>query len=111
MAGGEDTEMSAGPTCLVTGASSGIGAAIARELHRRGLDTTLVARRGDVAARVAAELSASGASSRALTADLSSSTDRQRLLDELAETKRHVDVLVNCAGSGSSGTVAASDRA
>ena len=92
-------------TCLVTGASSGIGADIARSLARRGHGVVLVARRSDRLEQLADELTA-GHRIRAetLVCDLSDEADRARMLEELAELGLTVEVLVNNAGFGSGGT-------
>ncbi|MGH9207612.1 MAG: SDR family NAD(P)-dependent oxidoreductase, partial [Acidimicrobiales bacterium] len=58
-------------TAIVTGASSGIGEAIARELARRGYGVSLVARRGQRLKALAAELTGSGVRVEVLVADLS----------------------------------------
>ena len=80
---------------LVTGASSGIGAEIARELSRRGRHVILVARRADRLAELAAEL---GSHSSVLPADLSVRADRAALPDRVAALGLLVDVLINNAG-------------
>jgi uncharacterized protein len=99
------------PTCLVTGGSSGIGAAIARELHGRGRHVTLVARRREVVRATADEFSASGSGALALEVDLADQRSRQSLLDTVSNAGLYVDVLVNCAGFATSGPVAETDRA
>ena len=93
-------------TCLVTGASSGIGAEIARTLAARGHGVTLVARREERLRVIADELTA-GHSIRAevITADLSDQTSRERLVDEVADRGLEVDVLVNNAGLSTMGPV------
>jgi short-subunit dehydrogenase len=92
------------PTALVTGTSSGIGVALAGELARRGRDLTLVARREDRLRDTAAELSAQhGVNVEWIAADLADAADRDRLVAELADRGRVVDVLVNNAGMGTSG--------
>ena len=59
------------PVALVTGASSGIGADLARELARDGHDLVLTARRQEPMQALAAELEAYGATSLVIAADLS----------------------------------------
>lgn len=79
----------------ITGASSGIGEAIAREYARRGASLTLVARRGDRLKALAAEL---GVKTHCVPADLS---DVERSCDWLEPAERAlgpIDVLVNNAG-------------
>ena len=86
-------------TVIVTGASSGIGAALARELAGRGRAVTLVARRGDRLAELAAALRTK-ARVDTVVADLSLPGDRDRLLSSVAEQGLAVGGLVNCAGLG-----------
>jgi short-subunit dehydrogenase len=92
-------------TALVTGTSSGIGADIARELVRRGHGVTLVARRADKLAELAAEL---GDATRVevIAADLADADARESLVDEIAGRGLTVDVLVNNAGLSTVGPVA-----
>ena len=92
-------------TCLVSGASSGIGEEIARELARRGYNVTVAARRKPLIDKLAAELNDQfGVEARACACDVSDAADRQRLLDSIAESGKRIDILVNNAGVGSGGT-------
>lgn len=96
-------------TAVVTGASSGIGAEIARELVRRGHGVALVARRADKLAELAAELRGSGVRAEVLPTDLSDRAARAELLDRVSELGLVPDILVNDAGLSTLGAVAASD--
>ncbi len=90
---------------LVTGASSGIGAAVARVLAARGHPTVLVARRGDALTELAAELRAvSGQASQVHAADLGTDAGLT-LTRDLLDDERVVG-LVNAAGFGVTGRVA-----
>ena len=100
-----------GSTCLVTGASSGIGAEIARALARRGHGVTLVARREDRLRELAAELAdTDGVRAETLGCDLGDQGARTRMLARLAEHGLAVEVLVNNAGFGTSGPFAELDH-
>src|SRR6476661_4446314 len=90
-------------TCLVTGASSGIGADIARELVRRGHGVTLSARREDRLRELAAELEGSGTRVEVIACDVTDASSRAALIARLAELGLDVEVLVNNAGYGSGG--------
>src|SRR5918993_5347343 len=96
-------------TAVVTGASSGIGAEMARQLARRGHGVTLVARRGDRLAGFAEELAATGVRAEVMAADLSDRSARAGLLDRVDATGLTPYVLVNNAGLSTVGPVAASD--
>jgi len=89
---------------LITGASSGIGAAIARELARRGHNVILVARRKDKLDELAAELTAEfGVRAEALGCDLGKVVSRQRLPGRIESLGLEVDVLINNAGFATNG--------
>ena len=91
-------------TAVVTGASSGIGADIARELARRGHGVTLVARREDRLRDLAAEL---GETVRVevIACDVADPDARAGLFDDVADRGLTVDILVNNAGIGTMGSV------
>jgi len=104
-AGGYDPAMSTPPnprpTALVTGASSGIGLEIARELASSDHDVVLVARREDLLAAAASSIARhSGVRAVALPADLAEPDGAGRLVARLAAENIQVDVLVNNAGLG-----------
>jgi short-subunit dehydrogenase len=98
-------------TAVVTGASSGIGAAIARELADRGHQVTLVARSVDKLDQLAAELRESGARANVLAADLSDRPTRAGLLGRITELGLVPDILINNAGLSTLGPVHAADPA
>lgn len=98
-----------GRTALVTGASSGIGADLARELASRGCDLVLVARRVDALEALATELRQSGVKATVLPADLSGAQTREQLLKDVVAAGLKIDVLVNNAGFGVFGNFAATE--
>jgi uncharacterized protein len=88
-------------TALVTGASSGIGAAIAAELASRGYSLALVARREERLRSLATELASEhGVEAAVIACDLVDPAERDRLIDELRAGGRAVELLVNNAGFG-----------
>src|SRR5687767_958516 len=97
---------SSSSTVVVTGASSGIGADLARDLSRRGYGVTLVARRADRLQALADELPNQADVE---PCDLTDTAARTRLLEKLAE--RDVVGLCNNAGYGSHGPFHTNDLA
>ncbi len=87
-------------TALITGASSGIGAAAARKLAREGLRVVLVARREDRLQALAEEIRGEGGQALVVAADLTREEERRRVLDTVLTEWGPVDVLVNNAGLG-----------
>ncbi len=95
---------------LVTGASSGIGVELARELAGRGHGVALVARRQGPLDELAAELSRDhGVRAEVVTADLTDPDARRAVGETLAERGLRVSALVNNAGFSTTGPVAESD--
>ncbi|WP_333826366.1 SDR family NAD(P)-dependent oxidoreductase [Pararhodobacter sp.] len=87
-----------GRCAIVTGATSGIGAAIARALAARGHALLLVGRRQDEGAALAEALSVNGTSARFLAADLSDRAAPEAIIQAALAAFGRVDVLVNNAG-------------
>lgn len=91
-------------TVVVTGASAGIGAELARALAARGYGLTLVARREDRLAALAAELRAAhGVEAETQACDLADAAARERLIATVRDGEREVVGLCNNAGLGSVG--------
>jgi NAD(P)-dependent dehydrogenase (short-subunit alcohol dehydrogenase family) len=90
----------AGEAALVTGASSGIGAAVAHELSRRGARVALAARRVDRLEAAAQAIRSAGGDAIAIPTDLADSSQVARLARCTIEEFGRIDVLVNNAGYG-----------
>lgn len=85
-------------TVLVTGASSGIGAATARRLAAAGTTVALVARRADRLDAVLADCLVGAPASRRWVADLDDPSSAAALAEEIWDTLGHLDVVVHNAG-------------
>ncbi len=85
---------------IVTGASSGIGYAIARVLGQEGYSLTLAARRPEKLQTAADELAKEGYDLQAIPANVSDEVDIQRVVASHRERYGRLDVLVNNAGVG-----------
>ena len=85
---------------LVTGASRGIGRAIAVEAARQGADVAAVARDAEALDMVAEEVRALGRRAHAVTADATRRDDVRRAVQESLTALGSLDGLVNCAGTG-----------
>jgi 3-oxoacyl-[acyl-carrier protein] reductase len=83
---------------LVTGASRGIGRAIAQRLAKDGRHVVAVARNAAQLEALVAEIVAAGGSAEARTCDLADGPAVQRLVEEVAEKHGRLDILVNNAG-------------
>ncbi len=92
------------PLCLITGASAGIGAALAREFAKAGWDLALTARREKPMVKLAQELKQKyGTKSHIIIADLSKKNAVDDILARLQKKTSHIDGLVNNAGYGLGG--------
>jgi short-subunit dehydrogenase len=90
---------------LVTGASSGIGDALARELRSRGYPLVVVARREERLQKLADELG----ETHVVACDLADEAERAKLVERVSELGLEVDILVNNAGFATGGPYAESD--
>ncbi len=97
---------------IVTGASEGIGAELARVFAEKGHEVVLVARRGDYLERLSREIAATGAPKPlVVTLDLCESGAADALESALREANLTVEILVNNAGFGLIGSTMALDPA
>src|SRR5262245_5246194 len=87
-----------GKRALVTGASSGIGAAIAHELARRGVGLVLSARRRAQLDEVAQQIAALGVTTEVIVADLGTPEGARTLWQQATRTP--IDIVINNAGFG-----------
>lgn len=89
-----------GKIALITGASSGIGAATARKLAQQGLKVILVARRVDRLEQLAMDINQAGGNAEVIAADLSQEAERQRVYSLIEARYGQLDILINNAGLG-----------
>jgi len=83
---------------LVTGASSGIGAATARRLAEDGASVALVARRRDRLEALAAEIANAGGTALVVDSDITDRTQAEAAVEQVVERFGRLDTLVNNAG-------------
>jgi short-subunit dehydrogenase len=93
----------AGLRVLITGASQGIGRALAVAAAARGAKVLAAARSEDLLAQLAAEARARGGTVETVHADVTSPEDRQRMAEAAVRHFGGLDVLVNNAGIGATG--------
>lgn len=93
----------AGQVAIVTGASSGIGAATAHELARRGAKVVLAARRVEELAGIERALKEIGCEALAVPTDMTDPVQVQRLVERTEQVYGRIDILVNNAGIGGGG--------
>lgn len=92
------TEGIADKVVVITGASSGLGAATARRLSKGGATVVLAARRRDRVQALAEELAAAGGKAMAAKTDVVDRKQVQQLVDTTVETYGRIDVMLNNAG-------------
>jgi 3-oxoacyl-[acyl-carrier protein] reductase len=89
-----------GKVAIVTGASAGIGAAVARTLAREGANIVVTARRRDRLDELAAELAPSGVTVRAVVGDARDEETARKTVEVALAARGRIDILVNNAGVG-----------
>lgn len=91
-------DMLSGKTAIVTGASRGIGAAIAHRLCEVGANVVICSRSAESVSQTAAVLKDKGYSTHAIAADISKKEDVETLVETTLEQFSQIDILVNNAG-------------
>src|SRR5688500_14677274 len=89
-----------GKRVFLTGASSGIGEALAVALARKGATLGLLARRKDLLDKLARECEKAGGTARAFAADVTDEDALQAAVDDFLHEFEHIDILIANAGIG-----------
>lgn len=87
-----------GKVALITGATSGIGAATARLLAQKGCRVVLTGRRQDKGESLSQEIAANGGEARFISCDISQESEVVRLIEKVVELWSRIDILFNNAG-------------
>ena len=98
-------EIHSNTIALITGASTGIGAALALDLARLGAKVAICARRENLLNDVAENIRSAGGEVHAIVADVSDKNDAERAVDETKEKFGGIDILINNAGRGNRASV------
>lgn len=105
------TKPLAGKVALVTGASSGIGAAAALALAGAGAKVALAARRAERLADLVQRIETAGGTALALTADMAIEDQALRAVEETVARLDRIDILINSAGIMQTGGIETADLA
>lgn len=97
--------LDANSVVVITGASSGLGAALANDVATRGCHVVLVARRHDRLLSLAAAVTERGGKASCIVADVSREDECDRVIGEVIASHGRIDVLVNNAGRGNMASV------
>jgi NAD(P)-dependent dehydrogenase (short-subunit alcohol dehydrogenase family) len=93
-----ETGRLSGLTAIVTGASAGIGEAIAKTFAREGAAVAIVSRNADECKRVAGEIETAGGAAFAVPADVTRAADVEAMVDAVVKWRGTIDILVNGVG-------------
>jgi short-subunit dehydrogenase len=93
----------AGTRMLITGASQGIGRSLAAEAAARGVKVLAAARSAELLEELACEVKSKGGTLNIVQADVTSASDRQKMVQAAQEHFGGLDILVNNAGIGATG--------
>ena len=89
-----------GARAIITGASSGIGREVARELARQGAKVVITARRQDRLEELAAQIAAAGGRAECVAGDITDPAVRAKTIETARTSFGGLDILVNNAGVG-----------